>query len=233
MNLTGKKTNATEENATAEFAAMVPPSNDGDGRDIQRLRVIYARAEHEPVGTVPPPASVKGVMKTIVQKALGRDAMLLVDKLGARLAFERTGTRLYDALLSKHDAYGTWPGGPSLAELAKIRNDEQAHMQLVFEALESLGADPTAETPAADADGVMSLGLVQLASDPRTTLAECMEAALIAELTDNACWEALVELAETFGQKRLVERFQLARVDEERHLVQVKLWLREAWKKLD
>src|SRR3954466_9324140 len=91
-NRTGKKTKAVDENATAEFAAMVPPSSDGDGSEILRLRMAYARDPHGPIGTVPPPASVKGVVKTVMQKALGREPTLLIDKLGARLAFERTGT---------------------------------------------------------------------------------------------------------------------------------------------
>jgi hypothetical protein len=44
---------------------------------------------------------VKGVAKTGMQKLTGKKPEVLIDKLGARLAFERTGTRLYDALLGK------------------------------------------------------------------------------------------------------------------------------------
>jgi hypothetical protein len=36
--------------------------------------------------------------------------------------------------------------------------------------------------------------------DPRTTLLQSLEAVLIAELFDNACWETLVELAQQAGE---------------------------------
>jgi hypothetical protein len=226
-NRTGKKTKMIDENETEKFAAMVPPSSEGDGKDILRLRTLYAQQAHGPIGTVPPPASVKGVMNTMMQKALGREPNLLLDKLGARLAFERTGTRLYDGLIGKLEAYGSWDGGPTLADLTQIRAEEHQHMQLVWDAIEKLGADPTAQTPSADQEAVMSLGLVQVVSDPRTTLSECMDAAVVAELTDNACWDNLIVLCNAFGQKALVEQFEVARVEEERHLVLVKAWLRE------
>jgi hypothetical protein len=45
------------------------------------------------------------------------EMVLLVDKLGERLAFERSGTRLYETLLSKFDSYGPFEGGPERAEL--------------------------------------------------------------------------------------------------------------------
>ena len=51
-----------------------------------------------------------------------------MDKIGERLAFERTGTRLYEALVSKHEAFGSFPGGPSGAgEDALVEPFEQAH----------------------------------------------------------------------------------------------------------
>ncbi len=226
-NKTGSRTNVVDESETADFAALVPPSADGDGQDLSRMRVLYAREAHAPIGTVPPPASVKGVVKTAMQRAMGRDPDLLIDKLGARLAFERTGTRLYDALLSKHLAYGSWASGPTQRELELLRRSEQEHMQRVIDAVVSIGADPTACTPGADLDAWMLYGLVQLVSDPRTTLAECLEAALVAELADAAGWETLIMVCGTFGQRALVESFQSAYVEEERHVALVKTWLRE------
>ena len=55
----------------------------------------------DPIGTVPLPGTVKGMAKTSVQKVMGRHPEVLIDALGDRLAFERTGTRLYDAFLGK------------------------------------------------------------------------------------------------------------------------------------
>ena len=44
--------------------------------------------------------------------AAGGQPTLLMDKLGERLAFEHAGARLYEALLSKHRAYGSFDGRP-------------------------------------------------------------------------------------------------------------------------
>jgi len=84
---------------------------------------------------MPPPAGVKEMAKTAVRTMIGEQPLLLLDKLGERLAFERAGTRLYEALLSKHDARRTFTGGPSRDEIAHIRDEELQHMQLVNDAI--------------------------------------------------------------------------------------------------
>ena len=43
-----------------------------------------------------------------------------MDKLGERLAFEHAGARLYEALLAKHRAYGSFDGGPSADDLVAV-----------------------------------------------------------------------------------------------------------------
>ena len=61
--------------------------------------------------------------------------------------------------------------------------------------------------------------------DPRTTLLQSLEAILIAELADNACWEALIALAEQAGEDPLVQPFEQALVTEQEHLRKVRAWL--------
>jgi hypothetical protein len=61
--------------------------------------------------------------------------------------------------------------------------------------------------------------------DPRTTLLQSLEAILVAELADNACWEALVELAQGAGEDALVRQFEQARTTEQKHLEKVQTWL--------
>ena len=61
-------------------------------------------------------------------------------------------------------------------------------------AIQSLGGDPTAQTPAADVTGVEGMGLMQVLTDPKTTVAQALHAILVAEMTDNAAWEELIEL---------------------------------------
>jgi rubrerythrin len=50
---------------------------------------------------------------------------------------------------------------------------------------------------------------------------------LSAELSDNAGWELLIELARTSGEDQLVERFTTAAEAEERHLAQVQTWVQD------
>jgi len=148
-----------------------------------------------------------------------------MDKLGERLAFERTGTRLYEALISKHDAFGSFAGGPSKADLEHICEEEYRHFTMLQAAVEQLGGDPTAVTPAANLSATASQGIPKVIVDPRTTLLQSLEAVLIAELSDNACWETLVELAQQAGENGLGQQFEHAYATEQEHLVKVRTWL--------
>jgi hypothetical protein len=80
------------------------------------------------------------------------------------------------------------------------------------------------------------MGLVQVLTDPRTTLAQSLNAMLTAELTDNAGWELLAQLAEEAGESELTGKFLGALSQEQEHLLVVKAWLprwcpnrQEAW----
>jgi hypothetical protein len=143
---------------------------------------------------VPLPPTLKGKFATVVETINGEHPIFFLDKLGERLAFERAGTRLYDALLSKYDAYGSFTAGPSRDDLEHVREEEYRHCTLLQAAIAQLGGDPTTVTPSANLQATAAHGVQQVVVDPRTTLLQSLEAALIAELTDNACWKALIEL---------------------------------------
>lgn len=198
-----------------------------DGAGIAAVRTTYI-TEAEPVGTVPMPGTLKGAVSSGVQKRMGSRPEVLVDKLGERLAFERSGTRLYDALLTKYQAMPEKLGDMSAEQLGHFRDEETQHFKIVAEAIESLGADPTAQTPGADVVGVESIGLMQVVDDPRTTLAQCLNAMLVAELADNAGWELLIVLAEDMGQSGMAESFRAAMAEEQEHLTKIKQWHEQA-----
>jgi hypothetical protein len=201
-----------------------PPSSQGSAQDIAQVRIAYAQ-QAEPPGSVPLPAGFTDKMQTAVKAALGEKPMLLMDKLGERLAFERTGTRLYEALVSKYDAFGSFSGGPSREDLEHVLQEEFRHFTLLQAAIEQLGGDPTAVTPSANLSATAAQGIKQVIVDPRTTLLQSLEAILVAELADNACWEGLVELAQGAGEDALARQFQEARVTEQEHLEKVQAWL--------
>ena len=226
MNRTGIGTSPVDSAALVRAAeeACASAALDG-GVSLASVRAAY-ESEAEPLGTVPIPTTLKGAVKAAVALVKGRGTTAFIDKLGERLAFERTGTRLYEALLTKLDASPSWEGGPTWTELVRFRDEEAAHFALLRRSMEELGADPTAQTPSADVVGVASMGLLQVVTDPRTTLAQSLTALLTAELTDNDGWEMLVDVAEAMKQDEMAERFLRAQEQEDIHLSTVREWLK-------
>lgn len=194
-----------------EITELTKPRR-GDERDLAKIRVVYAK-DADPVGSLPEP------------QQSGMTAVLM-DKLGERLAFERSGTRLYDALLVKCQA-ARLPG-MSVKDVQHIRDEEAMHFALVGAAIQSLGGDPTAQTPCADVAGVEGMGLMQVLNDPKTNIAQALHAILVAEMTDNAAWDELIELTSQVGNDDLVARFSKARDSELEHLEKVQGWYKDA-----
>lgn len=224
LNRTGIQTSPIDSKEAIEGAKAGLPSSSGSEAGIIEVRALYAR-ESEGMGTVPVPATFKGLFTSAKGLLQGNKPTVFIDKLGERLGFERTGVRLYEAALGKFDLHGPWAGGPSRDQLEKILGDELSHFVLIREALEKLGADPTALTPSANLSSVASMGIAQVLQDPRTNLVQCLEALLVAELTDNSGWELLIELAQGLGQVEFVEQFEQALGVEAEHLMLVRRWL--------
>jgi hypothetical protein len=194
-----------------------------DGGALSATRLEYI-ATADPLGSVPAPATLKGAAKSGAKMLTGRRPQVFIDKLAERLAFERGGTRLYDAVYAKAIANDAELDKVSAQELLEIRDDEARHALLIKECMETLGADPTAQTPCADLAGVETAGLLQAASDPRTSLAQTLHAALAAELIDNEGWENLITLARDMGHDDMATRFQAALTEEGDHLIKVRKW---------
>ena len=226
-NRTGIELSPIDKRLLIEGAAAAEPSSEGDEGEIDATRTEYV-SRGASIGSVPPPATVKGATTAVRDAVKGANANVFIDKLGERLAFERTGTRLYGALLSKFDASTPLPGGPLRADLEQIQREEAAHFEMLREAMIAVGADPTALTPSADVAAVSSLGLIQVLGDPRMNLKQSLEAILVAELVDNDCWATLIELARAGGHKDLAVRFENALAEEAVHLVNVRAWVRNA-----
>jgi rubrerythrin len=216
--------------AYAKSTCSNAPPEQGNYAAMHRI----ALEEADKVGSVPVPGTMKGMAKTGIAKLTGDNPEVLIDKLGERLAFERTGTRLYEALILKCRAAqeGAAEGGPlgtvDVAELERIRAEEEAHFHLVSHAMVELGADPTAMTPCADVVGVMSQGLLKTITDPRTTVPQSLQAILTAELSDTAGWELLIELAAELGHDDMAARFGEALRAEQQHVAIVQQWMRAA-----
>lgn len=186
---------------------------------LAKLRAAYAE-QSGPLGSVPTSTANRG-----------RKPSLFIDKLGERLAFERSGARLYEGLIGKYESEASPRGPVDLEILHRFHEDELRHFQLAWESLEKLGADPTAVTPSADLVGVKTQGFIQAMSDPRTTFAQGLDVILGVELADNDGWRLLVDLARGMNQDDMADSFSLALREEESHLEHARRWLRELYRK--
>jgi bacterioferritin (cytochrome b1) len=168
------------------------------------------------------------MMKSAVQSITGARPTQFIDKLGERLAFERTGVRLYEAIISKHASFGGYEGGPTRAELEEIMREEHEHFRLLTDVIVRIGGDPTVMTPSADLHATMTKGVLEAVVDPRTTLVQCLEAALVAELSDDECWDSLIDMAKESGEASIVADFEQALEEEAEHLENVRTWIAAA-----
>lgn len=218
INRTGNETHPIRTRNMIRGMEEFPPSSPGDATVVAGVREEAAR-HAPPIGSMPPLA-VDEPSAALV---------LLADKMGARLAFERSGVRLYEAILSKYDAYGSFDGGPSRDDLERIHDEELSHMVLLWDAVQTLGGDPTAVTPSADLQTTASMGVVQAIVDARTTLVQSLETMLVAELADTESWQTLVKLARDNKQDELGRRFEEAEKREEEHVASVRRWLAAAY----
>ena len=251
MNRTGAAVSPLGTKAMTTAADELSPNGPIDTAAAEADRLAYIN-ESESVGSIPPPLSLKGVVKTGMAKMKGGAPSVFMDKLGERAAFERGGTRLYDALITKFQAVqalgqevlppaeqvmsmapdqaaslASVQGESPLATLTRIRNEELAHFRMLGECIVKMGGDPTAMTPCADVVGTATMGIMQVVTDPRTTLAQSLNAILSAELTDGAGWEMLVQLAEDAGETDMAGKFLGALSQEQEHVAIVKGWLTE------
>lgn len=225
--------------APAALAAMtqatdeLTPFDEIDTSEMESRKLAYID-ESDAVGSIPIPATLKGMAKSGISKLKGKHPGVFLDKLGERLAYERSGVRLYDALILKYASASQLQKSELLppvelesAEqvLHRIRSEELEHFQLLSQAIVKMGGDPTSQTPCADVTALASSGFMQVLNDPRTTLAQCLNAMLAVELADNVGWELLASLADDMGEADLAGQFLGALTQEQEHLVIVKQWL--------
>lgn len=228
LNRTGIHMSPQDSRAMQSFEGTQPDVRFDDPAMADLRSEYILRADL--LGSVPLPVTAKGKTSSKVGAAMldGDSPHMLLDKLGERLAFERTGTRLYDALITKCEATLDGAISMDIVQLQEIRDDEARHFLLLAEAIESLGGDATAQTPGADLVGVESMGLVQVLTDPRTTIAQSLHAILTAELADSAGWETLILLADEQKLPDMVNSFSMALDEERGHLMMVQCWYEES-----
>lgn len=131
-------------------------------------------------------------------------------------------------MIAKLEVADPHPGGPMRVDLEAIRDAERRHVAILRDAMLQLGADPTAMTPGADLIAVSGLGWVQAVTDPRTTLNQCLDVLLLAELSDRGGWELLIGLTQQLDFDDLAHSFKAALAEEEQHVFRVRGWITTA-----
>lgn len=194
-------------------------------------RRLSMDAPYPPQSGIPIVATLTAPMSS---KAVAPNAAAprpLLRQIRARLAFERTSTRLYEAFLAKLDVPAntmaatprTWHCAIDRETLMRFRNEEAAHFELLCEALESMGADPLAELDAAGADARATADPDMLSSG-RLDTGQALAVLLDAEQADEAGWRRLVATAHDAGMDELALRFKQAHGEELVHVRQLRAW---------
>jgi len=207
-------------------AEQVPVSADESCSALAAMEQSYLE-NTDALGSVPLPGTVKGVLKSTLKMATGKHPEVFINKLGERLAYERSGVRIYEHLILKcQHAFEADMAAIEIPidTLVQFRNEEAEHFDLLVRCIKELGADPTAQTPDADAVAVGSSGLMKVVTDPRTSISQTLLAMLSIELADNAAWGLLIKLAADMGLNKMAEEFRVALHQEDVHLEQVREW---------
>lgn len=224
MNHTGIQMSPFDSSAQEEAIQEFQPAIKGDPDDFDEVHREYAR-EADRLGTIPLPGTMKGMVKTAAGKITGRHPEVLVDKLGERMAYERSGVRLYQAFIAKVEATDEPMAEKLLEDLRHIRSEEDEHFRLLWQTLHGMGADPTAVTPCAEAAAMQAMGIVQVLTEPRTTIGQCLNALQTVELADNAAWELLISLARACGKDDIADSFDRPLQNEKDHEAMIRGWV--------
>jgi rubrerythrin len=152
---------------------------------------------------------------------------VLLNKLSERVTFERTGTKLYEALVKKYQEAKDKKSLPELIKLERFYHQEAKHSDIVNDVMTQVGGEMPAITPPYDLSASLSMGWLELINDPRSTFLQALEIVLQAELLNHAGWELLIELAERKEMPKIATQFQECLDEKDVHIEAVKQWVQD------
>ena len=152
-------------------------------------------------------------MRKLAEKNVGR----VIDLLNERLAFERTGVRLYDKMILRMRLLEDAQVERMIPKMQRYRDEEKEHEEWLEDQIRELRGDdhlPTEKSVLvlAETQGIERV----IARDPR--LPHDFHALLAAELADTAGWDILVRLADAFGDGVASKEFKQRLREEREHL---------------
>lgn len=103
LNRTGATASPQGTQAMTDAVNELTPPVPIDTGAMEAERLLYIN-ESETVGSIPPPQGIAGGVKSGLAALKGGSPGVFMDKIGERIAFERGGVRLYEALIAKYQA---------------------------------------------------------------------------------------------------------------------------------
>ena len=141
----------------------------------------------------------------------------VIELLSERLAYERSGIKLYDAILKKVRRSRHTQLKKLVKELESHRDQEVEHAEWCEENIRMLGGDPDEKTERTLLVETEAQGIEQIVFGD-APLSQMFHALNMAELGDNAGWAQLVGIAEQCGDEEARAEFQERLEHEEEHL---------------
>jgi rubrerythrin len=157
-----------------------------------------------------------------MRKLAGKNVGRAIDLLNERLAFERTGVRLYDRMILRMRLMDDDPEVERMIpRMQQCRDEEKEHEEWLEEQIRDLHGDDHLPTEKSVLVLAETQGIERVVHrDPR--LPHDFHALLSAELSDNAGWEILVRLADAFGDRVASREFKKRLREERVHLTFVR-----------
>lgn len=146
----------------------------------------------------------------------------VIDLLCERLAFERSGIRLYDRIVAAMQGSADSELHSLQATMEEHRAEEKEHEQWLEAQVRALGGDASAQTEGSRLVSREAAGIEEVATNDAADLQHLMHALLAAEAVDNAGWELLVELAEDVNDRDARREFTRRLHHEREHLAFVR-----------
>ena len=165
-----------------------------------------------------------------MEKLAAKNTTKVIDLLSERLAFERSGVKLYDTLLGRLRATEDRTLKALLGDVKEHREEEKEHEEWLEGQIRALGGDAHAPTERSVLVQAESEGVERVMRRDDSILHD-FHALLTAELADNAGWDLLVQIADEFGDSAAKKEFKKRLHEEEKHLLFVRQTLLELTKR--
>ncbi len=156
-------------------------------------------------------------MRKLAEKNVGR----VIDLLNERLAFERTGVRLYDRMLLRMRLSADREIKRMVDRMQRFRDEEREHEEWLEDQIRNLHGDDHMPTDKSVLVLTETQGIERVVQrDPR--LQHDFHALLTAELADSTGWDLLVRVAEEFGDREARREFKQRHREELEHVLFVR-----------